>query len=55
MQVPLNKGGGGFAETARGLSCILLMNLPGQPPRPAAFSPLVKGDLLVRPLLLGDF
>jgi hypothetical protein len=44
-KVPLTKGDSGFAETAQGLSCPRFTK-PGQPPRPAAFAPFVKGDFL---------
>ncbi len=47
---PLTKGDSGLAETARGLSCFRLANMPGQPPRPAAFAPFFKGDLAADPL-----
>ncbi len=48
---PLIKGDSGFAETARGLSCLGSPKLPGQPPRPTAFAPFFKGDLAAGPLL----
>ena len=41
---PLTKRDSGFTETARKLSDLRSMNLPGQPPRPAAFAPFVKGE-----------
>ncbi|HEU0006050.1 MAG TPA: glycosyltransferase family 39 protein [Terriglobia bacterium] len=45
---PSKKEDSGFSETARGLSDLRSTNLPGQPPRPAAFAPFAKGDFEFR-------
>ena len=49
-QFPLEKRASGFEGAARGLTFIQLA-MSGQPPRPTAFAPFLKGDLAACPLL----